>query len=43
MLVFVDSMRKLWRSITLDAFGLNHILELDINYSDQGINGKKDI
>ena len=39
-LIFVDYDRHLWRSITLDSIGLNHIVELDFDFSKSDINGK---
>ena len=32
-LVFVDKHRFLWRAIALDSFGLNHVIDLDLDLS----------
>lgn len=41
-LIFVDNKRYLWRAIALDSFGLNHVMDLDLDLSKipERINGK---
>jgi len=42
-LIFVDKNRYLWRAIALDSFGLNHVMDLDLDLSKipERINGKR--
>lgn len=40
-LVFADANRNLWRSLTLDAQGLNHAYELDFDLTKTKVNCKR--
>lgn len=44
-LVFADKNRQLWRAIALDSFGLNHVMDLDLDLtkSPEKIHGKPQV